>query len=620
MDDDHADIRQFLAAHPPFDVLPAGVLEDVAKQVRIVTADHGTPVLKARQHIRHLYIVRAGSIEIRGVTGEVWAQRLEGETFGLRALLSDGRAMFEATALEDSIVYLLPDAAFARLKLNFPEFNRFFTPVGGAGQKLARANDRLTSDGQSNLIALRIRDLMTPDPVTIEAEEPVQKAAQLMRTHDISCLPVTAGGNLAGIITTVDLRDRVAADGVPPDTPVAKVMTPEPLTLNAQSLAYDALLNMRRRTVRHLPVTEAGQLVGVVTSTDIVRRQVDDPGYFISNILAREAPASIAEVVTQIPYLLVVLVETGVAAYKTGLTITSITDVTTYRLLQLAEERLGAPPVPYVWLSAGSQARQEQSGLSDQDNCIILDDSYQDKAHGAYFDELSRYVCDGLHACGYVYCPGEMMAMTQKWRQPLAKWQRYFTSWIEKPEPEAQMLASTMFDLRPIRGETGLIDKLQAVTFEKAKANSLFVAHIVSNALTHTPPLGFLGKFVTARGGEHGHQIDLKMQGVVPIIDLARVYALKAGEPLANTRDRLITAHQASIISESGMHDLIDALEFLSSLRLKAQSRSIKAGQPPANFLAPDDLSRIERQHLRDAFLIVRTMQSNLANIYQIRR
>jgi CBS domain-containing protein len=110
------------------------------------------------------------------------------------------------------------------------------------------------------------------------------------------------------------------------------------------------------------------------------------------------------------------------------------------------------------------------------------------------------------------------------------------------------------------------------------------------------------------------------MQGVVPIIDIARVYALKAGEPRANTRDRLIVAQQARIISESEMHDLIDALEFLSTVRLKGQSRSIKAGLAPTNYLSPDDLSRIERHHLRDAFLIVRTMQSNLAHAYQIRR
>ncbi len=550
LDAEPADIRQFLSAHTPFDVLPADVLGNVAEQVKIVTAGREQLVLKVRQHIRHLYIVRKGVIEIRGITGEVWARRMEGETFGVRALLSDGRAMFEATALEDSVLYLLPDAVFARLKLRFPEFDRFFTPVGGASRKLARANDRFAAEEQSNLIALRIRDLMTPDPVTIEAGEPVQKAAQLMRTHDISCLPVTAGGSLAGIITNVDLRDRVVADGVPPETPVASLMTAEPLTLTAGSLAYDALLAMRQRTVRHLPVTEAGQLVGVVANTDVLRRQIDDPGYFSGNILARQAPASIAEVVTQIPYLLVVLVETGVSAHKVGLTVTGITDVTTYRLLQLAEERLGTPPVPYVWVSAGSQARQEQSGVSDQDNCIILDDSYQEAAHGAYFDQLARYVCDGLHACGYVYCPGEMMAMTAKWRQPLTRWKRYFASWIEQPEPEAQMLASVMFDLRPIRGETRLIDALQAFTFEKAKANSLFVAHIVGNALTRTPPLGLLGKFVLNRGGEHGHQIDLKMQGVVPIIDIARVYALKAGEPLANTRDRLIAAHQTSIISE----------------------------------------------------------------------
>ena len=614
-----AEIRQFLGTHQPFAALPDSVVDALPAQIQTMEAAPETVVLRARQRVRWLYIVRSGVIAIRGTNGDLWAERIEGETFGVQALLADGRSAFDAIALEDAMLYLLPDAAFARLKTGYPEFDRFFAPLGGTGRSLSPANDRPTAEVQTNLIALRVRDLMTPDPATIEAARPVREAAALMRDRRISCLPVTVGGEPAGLVTDVDLRDRVVAEGVAPETPVEAVMTPAPPSVAAGGLAYDALLAMRGRSVRHLPVMEDGRLVGMLTDADVERRQTDGFGYFAASILDRKTPASMAKVVAQIPQLLVTLVETGASAHTIGLTITSVADVTNYRLLQLAEDGLGPPPVPYAWASSGSQARQEQTGVTDQDNCLILDDRYVEARHGAYFEELARFVCGGLHACGYDYCPGEMMAMTPKWRQPLAKWIDYFASWIAEPEPMAQMLSSVMFDMRPIRGETRLFDRLQEVTAARAKASSLFVAHMVGNALSHTPPLGFFRKFVLSRGGDHDHRLDLKFHGTVPIIDLARVYALQAGVKSVNTRDRLVEAHRAGVLSEAGMHDLIDALEFIAAVRLKHQSRHIRAGQPPDNFVSPDDLSRIERHHLRDAFRIVRTMQANVASAFQMR-
>lgn len=615
-----ADIRQFLGAHPPFEALPAAARDWLASQVEVRQFGEEAIVLRLNAYVGHLYLVRSGRVEIRGGNKEVWAHRTEGETFGARALRADGRSAFQAMTLEATTLLLIPDGVFARLILDHIEFDRFFTPLGGASQTIAHADDRMSREWQSNLIAMRVRDLMTQSPVTVEARQPVREAAELMRDHRISCLPVTENGQLVGILTNVDLGDRAVASGLPPDTPVAAVMTPEPNTLAPNSLAYDALTAMQQRTPRHLPVVDAGRLVGIVTKSDVQRRLSNYPGYLSGKIVRRQTPASLAEVVAQVPLLLAAMVETGASAHQIGLTISSIADITTYRLLHLAEEQFGPPPVPYVWLCSGSEARQEQTGLSDQDNCLIIDDRFDEAVHGAYFETLARFVCNGLNACGYVYCPGEMMAMTPRWRQPLAEWKRYFDSWINRPEPEAQMLASVQFDFRPIRGETGLFDELQDEVFAKAKDNSLFIVFMATNALSHTPPLGFFRSFIQNVAGGLSEALDLKMRGTVPIIDLARVHALRAGITETNTHDRLVAAHAAGALSESGMHDLVDALEFLTLVRLKHQSRAIKRGQPLNNQVFPAELSRIERKHLNDAFLIVQRMQASLARTYQIQR
>ena len=99
-----------------------------------------------------------------------------------------------------------------------------------------------------------------------------------------------------------------------------------------------------------------------------------------------------------------------------------------------------------------------------------------------------------------------------------------------------------MFDLRPIGGDETLFANLLTETLEKASKSSIFVAHMVSNSLKHAPPLDLLRGFATIRSGEHRNTLALKHNGVVPVVDLGRIYALRGRLAAVNTRARLSTA------------------------------------------------------------------------------
>lgn len=172
------------------------------------------------------------------------------------------------------------------------------------------------------------------------------------------------------------------------------------------------------------------------------------------------------------------------------------------------------------------------------------------------------------------------------------------------------MLASVMFDLRPIGGATRLFEDLQAETLRKASANSIFVAHMVSNSLKHTPPLGLLRGFATIRSGEHKNMIDLKHNGVVPVVDLGRIYALQGKLTAVNSAARLEAAIAAGVLSASGGQDLRDAYNLIAETRLEHQAEQVRTGIMPDNFLSPTDLSDFERSHLRDAFVVIKSLQS----------
>ena len=235
---------------------------------------------------------------------------------------------------------------------------------------------------------------------------------------------------------------------------------------------------------------------------------------------------------------------------------------------------------------------------------------------GEWFKQLAEYVCGGLDACGFIYCPGNAMAMNPEWRQTKKVWASYFTNWINTPEPKSLMLSSIFFDLRVIAGKESLLKSLQKNISKLSKNNQLFLALMTVNALHHRTPLGFFRDFVLIHDGEHKDTFDLKHNGIVPVIDLARIYALAEGLTVVNTVDRLKQAAGSRSLSKDGSANLLDAYEFISGLRIRHQAEQIRKGEEADNFLSPKQLSKLERTHLRDAFKVIQTMQESLSKRY----
>lgn len=472
-------------------------------------------------------------------------------------------------------------------------------------------------DPQLSLLTMPVRDLVRRAPVTLAPTASIQQAAQLMRAQRVSSVLVVQAGQLFGLVTDRDLRNRVVAEGLDIQRPVVDITTLAPLTVQAQRPAFEALLLMARNNIHHVPVRDGDQVVGMLTATDLTEQQSTSAVYLVGQIHKQTTLDGLVAAAAKVAPMQRQLAAAHASAYSTGHIVTAVTDAITIRLLQLAEARLGPAPVPYAWVAAGSQARNEQTAKSDQDNCLVLDNAYQPAQHGAYFEALAQEVNAGLDACGYVFCPGEMMARTDKWRQTQATWADYFHRWTSVPEPMALMLTCVFFDLRLIHGQASLLDELRRQVLAKTQANRIFLAHMVGNALKHRPALSLFGGIATIRSGEHRDTVDLKHSGIVPIVDLARIYALAGGHEAVNTHDRLAVAADSQEISPSSAHSLRDALEFMARLRIDHQARQMAGGQRADNHLHLDELSHFERSQLKDAFGEVQQLQSVLAGRYR---
>lgn len=598
----HATIAKFLETVHPYDSFARSQFERAAKHFSCRSFAQDDIIYRRDEPLLGLYLIMEGSVEITDAAGSVISELFPRNSFGERGLMADGLAVTTARARTDTIVLILSPGEFRRLMAEQAVFTRFFS------------RGRHAEPRRGDMTTQKVEDLMSSPALICAPDDSVLNVARRMRELKVSSLAVVNAGRLIGIVTTRDLSMRLVAEGLTAAaTPVSAIMTRNPVSLPIGALGSDVLNLMLERRIGHLPVVERDTLIGMITQTDLTRFLAVSCEQIIGEVAEAHTVGALRAATARISKLLVQLVGGNNTHEVVTRLITDVTDAVTRRLVRLAEQVHGPPPVRYLWLACGSQGRQEQSGVSDQDNCLFIDDDF-DESQRPWFQDLSRFVSDGLNACGYAYCPGDMMATNPRWCQPVRVWRSYFQGWIATPDPMAQMLASVMFDLRPIAGSFALFEDLHAEILEHAGRNSIFVAHMIGSSLKHAPPLGLLRGFATVRSGEHRNQIDMKHNGVIPVVDLGRVYTLIGGLTPVNTRARLLAAEEAGVISGSGAKDLVAAYDLIAELRLRNQAAQVKAGRQADNYLRPYDFGDFERSHLRDAFVVIRTMQSALAH------
>ncbi len=618
MDIELLEIRDFLAQHAPFDVLPDELLEGLPRKL-VVRYQRRGQSFPPDGSDHSLYIIRSGAVELRDGEGRLREKLGEGALYPRQCLPVQPPTGVSAVTCEDSLFYLLPCAELQALRQRCSDFDRYFSH--SRGERLEDAVRTVLYTGSNGLDAMttRVGELLKRDPVTINAASSIREAAQLMTIENVSSVLVVEAGALIGLVTDSDLRRRCIAPGLSLEQPVRQIMSQNLETVESGALLSDALLVMTQHQLHHLPVKDGGALRGIITVADVTRHQSSNPAFIATGVRKARSLEELVELSASLPELQLQLSRYNATAQHIGEAISSIADAITVRLIELAEEELGVAPVPFVWLAGGSQGRREQTAHSDQDNALVLSDQMT-TAHEDYFTVFSQFVCDGLDACGFVHCPGDAMASNTCWRQPLQVWQKYFEAWTERPEPKALMLSSIFFDLRPVYGDDTLFETLQQGLLANTKRNRIFIAHMVANALTHRPPLGFFRHFVLIRDGEHDDTLDVKHLGLVPIVDVARIYALSESLSPVNTIERLRSANACGAMSEEMSNNLQDAFEFIACLRFRHQAEQIREGEKPDNYLPPAGLSQLERRHLKDAFAVIKTIQDTLEYRYQTGR
>ena len=604
------EVARFLRQTPPFDALGEDKLATLSREVEIAYYKAGEVVLEAGAHNDRLFIVRSGAVELMLAGKELTARLGQSACFAYPSLLRGGEVRNRTTAIEDTLLYSFPAARFHALRETESAMREFFARDEAERLRLALARRR--EDGSFALAARPVCDIAGgSDPLTCAPAMSIRDAVRLMHERDVSTLAVCEQGGLCGIFTDKDLRNRVVAAGRALDDPVSAVMTEAPVTLTATSTLAEAMAVMARGGFRHVPlVDEHGALFAMLSATDIlaaIGSNAIDTGTRIAR--ARDADELVGAA-RSIPQAFAAMVASGVDAAHAMRFTSALGDAVHRRAAELVERELaeageGSVPCPYALVAFGSLAREEQLVGSDQDNGLILADEC-DHDGDAWFDAFAARLCELLDACGYALCKGRVMASNPAQRLRLSDWKARYDRWIAQPDEDRILAATIFFDMRCLYGEAALAAALRREVTTVCSANPIFISYLARDALRSRVPLGIFRNLVLDRGADGERTFDAKAQAIMPVIDIARTLALAHGIEEVGTIARLDAVVQAGAINREDARSLEDAMLFVNDLRIARQAAAIERGEQPSNTIAPDDLSPLERDYLKDAFAVIR--------------
>jgi CBS domain-containing protein len=577
-----------------------------------------------------LRIIKKGGVKVSMVSENgdevVIDYRSEGDTFGFLSIVGKDRVRSNVTAVDDTICYLLGKEMLLKLldsNLSFTEYFLKSHITKYIDRTYREMQDKSLFYGGSDrlLFTTQVGDMSIKGVVSTREDTSIREAARIMSENRVSSLVIMDRNNLpSGMVTDRDLREKVVSRGRDVQEPVKNIMTTSLIRVDARDYCFEVVLRMIKYNIHHILVIKDGMLTGVITNHDLMMLQGTSPLSLTKDIESQQTIEGLIPVSKKVNGIIGLLLKEGAKASNITKVITEINDRIVRKVLEFSERKHGKPPVPYCWIGFGSEGRREQTFKTDQDNAIIYADPPSDteaEAAKKYFSAFAAYVRDGLLQCGFPPCPANYMASNPQWCQPLNVWKRYFSNWISTPTSDAVMNSLAFFDFRPMYGELALAETLRDDLNAMLRDQKVFLGYLASMAIKNTPPIGFFKSFVVEKGGEHKNELNLKVKGLAPLVDIVRLFALEKGIRETSTLERLGALRSRHTIVEEYADDFEYAFEFIMLLRIHNQYAQISSGQAPDNFINPNKLSNLEKRSIKEAFQVISKVQDLVIERYK---
>ncbi|MCQ4275820.1 putative nucleotidyltransferase substrate binding domain-containing protein [Stutzerimonas degradans] len=621
---------EFLRKFPPFNLMEKAHLAYLVENCELRFYAAGEHIISPEDGVvQHFYIVKQGRVHgqrphsaKRG--SETTFEVIVGECFPMAALMGERATRTAHLAAEDTFCLLLNKPAFVQLISISSPFRDF--AIRGVSSLLDLVNQQaqmraVETLGENYSLETSIGELAVHHPVACLPDLPLREAVALMQQNNVGSIVIVDDQQRPlGIFTLRDLRRVIGAEAGELSAAISCYMTHEPFHLPPEATAFDAAIAMTERHIAHVCVVDNGQLVGVISERDLFSLQRVDLVHLAQTIGHADRVEALVAIRGRIKQLVDNMLAHGASSTQITHIITLLNDHTVRRVIELAIRDMGDPGVPFTWLCFGSEGRREQTLHTDQDNGILFEatDAAEAALRRGRLLPLAERINRDLDTCGFTLCRGNIMAGNPELCLSRQEWGRRFSAFVREATPENLLSSTIFFDLRAVWGPQEGCEQLRQYLLAEVADNRIFQRMMADNALRHRPPVGRFRDFVLARKGDGKDTLDLKVQGLTPFVDGARLLALANGIGECNTLERLRRLVEKGIIDAKDGAAYEEAYHFIQQTRMQHHQQQARDEAPYSNRLDPDTLNALDRRILRESFRQAQRLQTSLAVRYQL--
>jgi signal-transduction protein with cAMP-binding, CBS, and nucleotidyltransferase domain len=477
-------------------------------------------------------------------------------------------------------------------------------------ESIEKESINLMNELQSSILMMNLPvSSFVREHITCDMDMPVNEAASIMRRKDQNAIIVTKDTSQqpVGIVTDCDLRNRVVAREFSVNSPVFEIMSSPLIRIPDEALLYEAVLQIKEKAISHLAVEDrAGRIVGIFSNEDLLEVQRNSISYLIKEVSAAETIESLKKIHNKIPVLVKILLESGSRVRNITYLISTVTDAITHRLVEFA------------FLALGSEGRREQTLVTDQDNAIVFDDVPNEK-----FAEVNRYflyfgkkINLWLDKIGYQYCQGEVMAGNPQWCQPISRWKKYFSDWINQKDQDGLLGVAVFFDFRIVYGSEKYADELRKHINKIIDGKKTFFRLLAREVSKYNIPTDIFK--------ENGSDAPVAPEAfnvkntISPLVDFIRIYSIQHHVSESNSLLRLEKMLRMNIIPEEEYHEIENIYSRMMEIRFRSQVNTILDNKSPDNMVTSEELTVIEQTMIRKTFSEIIRYQQNLLNDFSV--
>jgi CBS domain-containing protein len=631
-------VFDFLSKVSPFSLLDDDILKDIACRVQIQKIPIDRFVFRQGEpSLECLFIVVEGLVEIlitseHGVESAV-RYRKPGDFFSETVVLSGQRYPGSARAKEPLVCIRVERALLEELIRTHPEFSAFFSTLLAERMRLlyesiqAEQSEIFPGTYTLPLFNKKVGEIMSHPVNSCKMNDQVSDVTRSMAGKGkSSAVVMDDNGRPAGILTEKDIvYHLVNRRSYPVEACRAhQIMSVDFETLPPEAFVGQALVALTRQRHKFLLVVQDSKLTGILSTTDIIKSRNTGNLTLLRDIRSHKDIESLAKTSREVDSVLNGLMMEGARTEELLEIMSGLLDRLTRAVIRLSEKKmqsrgLGPPPVDYCWINMGSAARHEQTLRTDQDNGIIYadpDPADPDACDNvqSYFFTLAGLIAEGLEACGFALCSGNVMASNPKWCRSLGQWKHCIKKWGDSSDPEDIRAMTIFLDFRPVWGNQALAESLWETIFKVLDRTQTATQLLTNDDLNHEKPIGLLGNVRTEKSGPYKDQFNLKTHGLVHLINGMRIYAMNHEIREPSTLGRLKRLTDKEVFSSDTADLLKTGFETLMMFKIQANVEKLASGKVPDNYIQPSTMSRKQRNLLKDSLLAVVQMQKMISS------